>query len=189
MGSGCFLAVELNTNEETGLGYYGKYEELWKCQARVWQWFQGYWRNSFSFPFFPPSSYQDFCTLMLIMNNQGVLHSRGLQSSGTHRQADQYPGKPMTNSHNKVRQRAAEKGQSSQEASCIQNRTPLFVLGSIASCVALGKLVNLSASHVFHLSVGDNNSTPQKWVWGLNEKCMQSTVNCAQHIVSGHKWY
>lgn len=29
-GSGCFLAVELNTNEEkweTGLGYHGKYEE------------------------------------------------------------------------------------------------------------------------------------------------------------------
>ena len=188
MGSGCFLAVELNTNEETGLGYYGKYEELWKCQARVWQWFPGYWKNSFSFPFFPPSSCQDSCTLMLIMNDQGVLHSTGLQCSGTDRQADRYPGKPMSNSHNKVRQGLLRRDRAVRKPTVFKTELP-FVFGSIASCVALGKLVNLSASHIFHLSVGDNNSTAPKYVWGLNEKLMQSTVTCAQHIVSGHKWY
>lgn len=63
MGSGCFLAVELNTNEEkweTGLGYHGKYEEPWKTSAH------GLTNGSrviggtlFSFPVFPPGSFQD----------------------------------------------------------------------------------------------------------------------------------
>jgi len=37
MGSGCFLTMELNTNEEkweTGLGYYGKCEEPWQTSAQ-----------------------------------------------------------------------------------------------------------------------------------------------------------
>lgn len=38
MGSGCFLVMELITNEEkweTRLDYHGKYEEPWRTSAQV----------------------------------------------------------------------------------------------------------------------------------------------------------
>jgi hypothetical protein len=60
IGSGCFLAVELNINEEkweTGLGYHGKYEEPWKTSSQGLTMISGLLEELFSLsPFFPPST-------------------------------------------------------------------------------------------------------------------------------------
>lgn len=92
MGSGYFLAVELNTNEEkweTGLGHHGKYEKLWKTSAQGLIMLQSYWKN---FPF--PSFLQGFLNYAA-SKEFGSCTQNAYSLWDRERQADQRTVKPV----------------------------------------------------------------------------------------------
>lgn len=64
----------------------------------------------------------------------------------------------MTNGQNKVRQGVLQSGKEVRKLTVVKtDHTCLSLTLLFASYVALGKLLNLSEPHTFHLSNGDNN--------------------------------
>lgn len=90
------------------------------------------------------------------MNYQWVLHPRSLQS----RQADRHTGKPMSRGHNQVRQ--GLRGREVRKPTVVGTDPPCLPLALLlASCVAIGKLLNLSGPHFFNCQVEIITASPK----------------------------